>query len=101
VSSPSAPSSFSSTSFHLVAPFWGDAITTISGSIFYEVHSSVAGSATGSLMPLNIVSAFIRSMDGGTFSGTWMLAAEWDQVPQYSQSTSQVSSQFDSMALSR
>jgi len=89
VTSASVPSSFSSTSFHLVAPFWGDAITTRSGSISYEVHSSVAGSATGSLMPLSTVSAFIRRVDGGTFSGTWMLAAEWYQVPQFGQSTSQ------------
>ncbi len=59
----------------LVAPFWSDIDTTHSGMILYEKHTD------GALLAQ--VSEFISGKFQITFSGTWMLVAEWRMVPEY------------------
>ena len=67
----------------LVAPFWADNdISNRVGAISYEVHSS------GS--PISRVSTFISQQQQVQFSGSWMLLAEWNNVPQFNGSTDDV-----------
>ena len=77
----STPQLFSSSSpqDHLVAPFWANNdISNRVGSISYEVHSSGTTSDY-----ISSVSAFISQQKEVRFSGTWMLLAEWNSVPQF------------------
>ena len=60
----------------MVAPFWADHDIRPEGEISYEVHNT-----STSLM--STVSNFIRKTQQNEFSGTWMLVAEWSNVPQY------------------
>ena len=72
---------FSSTSSpnYIVAPFssYIDIYTT--GRVIYQTFTRGT---------LEYVSYFIRRQMGNSFSGTWMLVAYWDSVPEYGQSSS-------------
>ena len=59
-------------SFYLVAPFWDDVDLRRRGNIFYEVHTTETSQSL-----LSQVSNFVSN---GSFSGTWMLVARWDEV---------------------
>ena len=61
-----------------VAPFWEDIITTQGGKISYQVFSSAQTPDT-----LHQVSTFVSYQTNATFSGSWMLVAEWNAVPQF------------------
>ena len=65
-----------------MAPFWSDVDIRVIGEIFYEVHS--AGDSARSDDLLASVSEFITNQMGNQFSGSWMLVAQWDEVPEYS-----------------
>ena len=60
-------------SYSVVAPFAADIDTSSTGSVRYsESFSSTV---------MNDVSAHIRSETGVYFYGTWMMVAEWNNVP--------------------
>ena len=61
---------------YIVAPFWADNDITHEGQISYESHQGTD--------LLTHVSFFIRQLLQTDFSGTWMLVAEWEDVPQTS-----------------
>ena len=63
-------------SYSVVAPFAADTSITYRGSVRYNTFT------TGDTN-INIVSSHIRSELGGSFSGTWMIVADWYNVPQY------------------
>ena len=68
-----------------MAPFWADVdIRGGVGNISYQVYS------TGS-PPLDTVNTIISDEENITFTGHWMIVAEWDEVPPYPYSTSLVS----------
>ena len=70
---------------YLVAPFWDDVdISNGVGDISYQVYS------TGS-PPLDTVNTIISDEENINFIGHWMIVAEWDGVPAYSGSFTQVS----------
>ena len=58
----------------LVAPFWANHDTRMMGEISYEVHNTSTG-------VMSQVSEFITEQLS-TFQGTWMLVADWSNVPQ-------------------
>ena len=62
-----------------MAPFWSDNDIRLDGEIFYEVH--VAGNNSNSDQILSQVNAFISNQTEDNFTGTWMLVAQWDEVP--------------------
>ena len=60
-------------SYSVVAPFAADITTSSTGSVRYsESFSSTV---------MNEVSSHIRSETGADFYGTWMMVAEWNNVP--------------------
>ena len=67
----------SNTVNYIVAPFWSDMSTRTSGSVSYVIHTNKTSSSL-----LHTVSKFIRHMETNQFSGTWMLLAEWNSIPQ-------------------
>ena len=69
-----------SRSYSVVAPFAASISTTQTGSVRYNTFT------TGDTN-INTVSSYIRSQLGGSFSGTWMIVADWYYVPQYGGST--------------
>ena len=58
-------------SYSVVAPFTADITTSSTGSVRYSESFS----------SMNEVSAHIRSETGAYFYGTWMMVAEWNNVP--------------------
>ncbi len=78
------PHKFPSIAHHsFVAPFWADVNidnTDVVGEVSYEAHDSSTG---GDL--LDEVSSFVSEEEGVQFSGTWMLVAEWSNVPEWGQ----------------
>ena len=83
-----SPNLFPGTSFYnyLVAPFWTDAdITNGVGKVSYQVHDNNQSES------LSWVSTYISQQQQINFSGTWMLVAEWKDVPEYNGATSIVS----------
>lgn len=69
-----------------MAPFEADtSISSGQGHVYYEVHNS-----STSPTQLSRVNSFIRQQKQITFAGTWMLVAEWRNVPQSGQSNSVV-----------
>lgn len=58
---------------YIVAPFWDYFDLRGGGNIFYEIHSLESSQSL-----LSQVSSFVSN---GSFSGNWMLVAQWDQVP--------------------
>ena len=66
---------------YLVAPFWSDVNTNRGGSIRYQVYFS------GSSLHATIEENF-------NFNAQWMLVVEWDRVPEYGTSNTQVSSEL-------
>ena len=69
----------SPSNYSIVAPFAADITTSSTGDVRYSE------SFTNS--QLNYISEHIRSEMGNSFSGTWMLVAEWNGVPLLSQSS--------------
>ncbi len=65
-----------STSNYLVAPFWARHDISTIGEVSYEVHNNSTGL-------LSIVSNFIRQEENNAFVGTWMVVAEWRDIPQF------------------
>ena len=64
--------------YSVVAPFAADITTSSTGYVRYsESFSSTV---------MNEVSAHIRSETGAYFHGTWMMVAEWNNVPLYGES---------------
>jgi hypothetical protein len=59
-----------------VAPFWADHDPRPAGQIAYEIHG-----ANSEI--LSVVNRFIRQQTGTDFEGSWMLVANWDNVPEY------------------
>ena len=85
----SSPQLFTSSSpqNHIVAPYWANNdISNRVGNVSYEVHSSGASSEV-----LDSVSTFISQQKLVQFSGSWMLLAEWNGVPQFGGSLTDVS----------
>ena len=72
---------------YTVAPFLSNINASTDGDISYEVHTS-----TSSPSILSWYSSFIRSREGTTFSGTWIIIAEWKKVPLSWQLSNMVSS---------
>ena len=58
----------------LVAPYWVDNDLRNGGTASYEVHT------TGSPV-LEQVSSFIQTTEDDDFEGSWMILAEWRDVP--------------------
>lgn len=69
---------------HLIAPFWDDIdISGGGGHVYYQTFSS-DDSDSLTTTNLNAVNTYINSVHGdGSFEGTWMLVAHWDQVSPY------------------
>ena len=72
----------------VLAPFWSDVDITYAGSIKYEVHNHSNNSF------LSQVSTFISNYTGSEFEGTWLLVAQWEQVPPHPGQHSTVVSSF-------
>ena len=68
---------FGSASF--VAPYWVDNDPSSGGIISYEVH-------TASNPLLSQVSQYVSNNRGSQFCGTWMLVADWRDVPVFDES---------------
>ena len=69
-----------SSSYSVVAPFAASISTAYTGSVRYNTFT------TGDTN-INTVTSHIRSELGGSFRGTWMIVADWYNVPQSSGST--------------
>ena len=74
-----SPHPFPGTSFYnfLIAPFWAD--TDISGgvgNVSYELHENETDA-------MGWVNTFISQQQQINFTGSWMLVAEWRNVPAY------------------
>ena len=69
-----------SRSYSVVAPFAASISVFYTGSVRYNTFTTVDTN-------INTVSSYIRSELGGSFSGTWMIVADWYNVPQSSGST--------------
>ena len=79
---PFTPSLFPTTNFvrngFVVAPFWSDVDARIAGCIQYQVFDPVSDNAT-----ISEVSSYISQATNKSFSGVWMLVAEWRDVHPY------------------
>ena len=62
-----------------MAPYWSDVDIRLAGNISYEVHSARKNNS-GSDRLLEEISQFVEQSTGQSFSGTWMLVAEWTEV---------------------
>ena len=71
---------------YTVAPFWSDIDTTQLGEVTYRVITTATSANT-----VEEVSAFISRNMSTTFSGTWMIVAEWHEVPMHNTETNMVS----------
>ncbi len=72
---------------YLVAPFWANNdFNNRVGAVSYEVHTSEISSSY-----IDLVSTFISNQLQIKFNGSWMLVAEWSNVPQLSGSLTVVS----------
>ena len=60
---------------YIAAPYWSDSDIRLSGDVCYEVHNDRSGSSI-----LRDVSDIIHKLSGASFSGYWLLAAEWSNV---------------------
>ena len=75
-----SPHLFPETSFYnyLVAPFWTDNdITRGVGEVSYQVYED------SEMESLSWVSTYISQQQQADFRATWMLVAEWRNVPEY------------------
>ena len=71
---------------YIVSPFKADInIANGQGNVSYEVHDISTSPGL-----LSRVSSFIRQQELNNFSGTWMLVAEWSDVPLSGQENSMV-----------
>ena len=64
---------------YVVAPYWDDVDLRLAGNVSYEVHSRRENNP-GSNLLLDQVSNFVKGSTGQSFSGSWMLVAEWKEV---------------------
>ncbi len=79
------PETFPTTSFNtreafVVAPFWADHDIRVEGTVSYKTYSF--GDGDSNIM-LEYVSSFIRSNRNESFTGQWMLVANWTDVHPY------------------
>lgn len=66
----------------LLAPFFADIdISKGTGSISYEVHTVRQSEAI-----FSVVNRIVRERVDSEFSGTWLLVAEWRDVPEFGRS---------------
>ena len=75
-----SPNLFPGTSFYnyLVSPFWSDNdITNNVGEVSYQIYNESQSEA------LTFISTYINQQQQVQFTGTWMLVAEWKNVPEY------------------
>ncbi len=87
-SSPDAfPGTTTISAYYLVAPFWDDVDIRRRGNIYFEVHTLVDSSNY-----LSIVSNFVAP--DGSFTGTWMVLAQWDMVHSWPDGESESDRQF-------
>ena len=71
---------------YIVAPFASDTnIASGTGSVSYEVHNMTTSPGL-----LSKVNKYIQQSEQVRFSGTWMLVAEWKDVPQSGQTNGMV-----------
>ena len=61
---------------YMVAPFWTNQDTRLEGEVSFEAHN-----ASRSDQLLRQVSNYINNNIENSFSGTWMVVAEWNGVP--------------------
>ena len=80
--------------YSIVAPFAADITTSSTGSVRYNTFT------TGDYN-IKRVSSFIRSELGGSFSGTWMVAADWNYVPLYYGSRVSITYTYSNLVLLR
>ena len=74
-----------SSSSYLVAPFWSDNdISNGVGQVSYEIHPYRTEAVIWT-------SKFITEQRQTDFSGSWMLVAEWKNVPEFGSTTTSVS----------
>ena len=69
---------------NLLAPMWNDHDARMSSShVYYKEYAQDQGDLAD--MKLGIISAFITNQQNlqQNFSGTWMMVAQWDEVPPY------------------
>ena len=64
--------------YSIVAPFFTDIDITIGGNISFQVYTRMNGSEE-----LGNVSQAINDKEGTFFSGTWMVVAQWREVPRF------------------
>ena len=84
------PQSFSPSSpfTYIVAPFWANNdISNRVGNITYEVHTTEISPRC-----ITLVSSFISQQQQVRFRGNWVLVANWNSVPQFGGSLTDVSS---------
>ena len=68
---------------NLIAPFWADHDNRFLGSISYEVHRQIGSMILGSTTSLlGQINTWISLQKEVVFEGTWMLVAEWNDVPE-------------------
>ena len=78
---------FSVSAYYIVAPFWDDIDIRRRGDIFFEVHINDTSSSLFSK-----VNNFVAP--DGSFSGTWMVVAQWDMVHSWPDGESEDLRQF-------
>lgn len=66
---------------YLVAPYWSNVDTRISGSVEYE--SYFRGDSEASDQQMSRVEEFLRDEGNVSFNAQWMLLASWENVHPY------------------
>ena len=69
---------------NLLAPMWNDYDARLSSShVYYKEYAQDQGDSAD--MKLRVISDFITNQNNlqQNFSGTWMMVAQWDEVPPY------------------
>lgn len=81
------PGTTTISAYYLVAPFWDDVDIRRRGNIYFEVHTSEYSSNF-----LTKVSTFVTP--DGSFTGTWMVLAQWDMVHSWPDGENESTRQF-------
>ncbi len=71
---------------YTVAPFWSDIDTRALGKVSYRVITNANSETT-----VAKVSDFVNRRMNTTFSGAWMVVAEWYEVPKFNSKSNLVS----------
>ena len=62
-----------------MAPYWDDVDISLAGNISYEVHTRRSNSLASNKL-LDDISAYVGQSRNQSFTGAWMLVAEWEGV---------------------